>query len=416
MTFTNRPVDVHRAIVAQLVAGIARTPETVELRDVAVGPPRSLASDVPAAAELPAFDNSQMDGFAIRSADVRSSTPQRPAHLRVMGHLAAGEHGGQVGAGEAWAVMTGAPIPGGADAVVPIEESGFTSFPARDADAILTVTTPSPVGRFVRARGSDVRAGDPVGSVGSPVTPALVGALAATGVQRIAVQRPLRVLVIATGSELRRSGDPDRPGTILDANTLMLGALLTPLGVRVVERGPVPDDPRELMRLLESCCGEVDLVITAGGVSRGAHEVVRDCLAPRGVEFGTVAMQPGGPQGVGIVQLAGGELPVVALPGNPVSALVSAEVFLRPALLAATGRWAYRPASTAPLAEAAQSPAGKLQVRRGRQAHDGRIHFEGGTASHLLHAYARSTLLAFIPPETTTISVGDRVEFWRIDE
>lgn len=416
MTFTRRSVSQHQAVVVDLTARIPRHVERVSLREIAFGARRTLASDMAAGLDMPAFDNSQMDGSAVRAADVRAATMKRPVELPVTGHMAAGDHTGRVGIGEAWAVMTGAPIPDGADAVIPIEESNFDSFPARTDSATLSVSAPCSIGRYIRRRGSDIRAGERFASAGSPVTSALVGALASSGIEQLDVKRPLTALVIATGSELRHTGTPDRPGSILDANTLMLTSLLMSAGARVLTQESVPDDPDELLRVLDSRFGEMDLIVTAGGVSKGAHEVVRDCLEQRGVEFGSVAMQPGGPQGVGTACLASGDVPVIALPGNPVSALVSAEVFLRPALLAASGRWAFRPTHCGPLVEATSSPGGTLQVRRGRQLEDGRVAFEGGPSSHLLHAFARSTILAFIPPETTSLDAGDTVEFWRIND
>ncbi|MGB3480982.1 MAG: gephyrin-like molybdotransferase Glp [Mycobacterium sp.] len=416
MTFTRRSVSEHQNVVTELMMGIPRPVERATVREIAFGSRRTLAADLVAEFDMPTFDNSQMDGFAVRAADVRAATEKCPVELRVTGHMAAGDHTGLIGIGEAWAVMTGASIPDGADAVIPIEESNFDSFPDRADTATLRVSAPCPVGRFIRRRGSDIRGGERIVSAGSPVTSALVGALASSGIEQLDVKRPLTALIVATGSELRRPGAPDRPGSILDANTLMLTSLLTSVGVRVLTQESVPDDPDELLRVLDSRFGEMDLIVTAGGVSKGAHEVVRDCLEQRGIEFGSVAMQPGGPQGVGTAHLASGDVPVVALPGNPVSALVSAEVFLRPALLAASGRWAFRSAHRGPLAEATSSPAGTLQVRRGRQREDGRITFEGGPSSHLLHAFARSTVLVFIPPERTSMDVGDIVEFWRIND
>ncbi len=180
-----------------------------------------------------------------------------------------------------------------------------------------------------------------------------------------------------------------------------------------------PTTPIGCERSSTEHAAEVDLLITVGGVSAGAREVVRDALAPLGVQFGSVAMQPGGPQGLGAIEVAGRDqpLPVVSFPGNPVSALVSFELFLRPILRRLAG--ASRPERAivhAPLAAAADSPAGKHQVRRGRLDDVGAIELVGGASSHLLHSYANSSLLVHLPIGMEHADAGDRVEAWRIDD
>ncbi|MDQ1128610.1 gephyrin-like molybdotransferase Glp [Microbacterium sp. SORGH_AS_0888] len=413
--FARRSVTEHAEVVTALVAAIERRSEVLGITALETDHFRTLAEDVHAPAHLPPFDNSQMDGFAVHRADLLHARPDRPVRLAVTGHIAAGDPAGTLPQGEAWAVMTGAPLPVGADAVVPIEASGLGAFPRPDEAAAITVTATPAVDAFVRRAGSDVRAGDVIAPAGAALTPPLIGVLASAGVRRVAVLRPFTVLLIATGSELRRDGEHERPGSILDANTPGLTALLTAIGVRVITPGFVHDEPRQLLHAIEANAAEVDLVVTAGGVSAGAHEVVRDALAERGVAFGSVTMQPGGPQGVGRASIGPRDIPVVALPGNPVSALISAEVFLRPALLAAGGWWSQRPTVEAALTEAADSPAGKLQLRRARSTADGRIELVGGPGSHLLGAFARSDLLVLLPEHVARVEAGDIVRAWRIN-
>ncbi|PVE62149.1 molybdopterin molybdenumtransferase MoeA [Microbacterium testaceum] len=413
--FARRSVTEHCRLVAEMVAAIERPTASVELSALETDHYRTLAADVIAPGHLPPFDNSQMDGFAVHRADVVDARPEHPVLLPVTGHIAAGDAASALPRGEAWAVMTGAPIPVGADAVIPIESSGLTAFPSRGEVASLTVREVPVADAFVRRAGSDIRAGDVIAAAGAALTPALVGALASAGVRRLTVFRPFTVLLIATGSELRGQGETARPGSILDANTPALTALLTAIGVRVLTPGSVDDEPEQLLRAIDAHAHEVDLVVTAGGVSAGAHEVVREALGIRGVSFGSVAMQPGGPQGFGHLQVGTRRLPVVALPGNPVSALISAEVFVRPALLAAGGWWPGRPTVEAPITEDAESPAGRLQVRRARFTAAGRIEFVGGPGSHLLGSFARSDLLVLIPESVTRLEAGEIVRAWRIN-
>ncbi|MDQ1137787.1 molybdopterin molybdotransferase [Microbacterium sp. SORGH_AS 1204] len=413
--FARRSVEEHARAICEMISAVDRQSEVLSLGTLEADHFRTLAEDVLSPIDLPPFDNSQMDGFAVHRADFFNPRGDTPARLPITGHVAAGDESGPLPRGEAWAVMTGAPLPSGADAVVPIEASGMSAFPSPGEKATLSVATVPANDAFVRRAGSDVQAGSVIASAGAALTPALIGALASAGVRRVAVWRPFTVLLIATGSELRRIDDTERPGSILDANTPGLTALLTGIGVRVMTPGLVHDHPAELLDAIDAGGSGIDLIVTAGGVSAGAHEVVREALADRGVAFGSVSMQPGGPQGVGRVRVHGTDVPVVALPGNPVSALVSAEVFLRPAILAAGGWWPERPVVEAPITEATTSPAGRLQFRRARSTADGRIELVGGAGSHLLSAFARSDLLVMLPENVERVEAGDVVRAWRIN-
>ncbi|KQS09073.1 hypothetical protein ASG04_09295 [Curtobacterium sp. Leaf183] len=366
---------------------------------------RAVGSPIP----LPPFDNSQMDGFAVRAADAG-------AMLRVVAPIPAGVRPAPLPVGAAAPIMTGARIPADADAVFPVEATPPGSFP--DALALTTVVVPADLraGTFVRTTGSDLALDAPVVRAGALLTPAVLGALASAGVSRVELVRRPRVLVVSTGSELTgvgSTGSAAGSAGINDANSIALRAALAEVGVesRTVR---VPDDEARFLAALDDAVGDwADLVLTTGGISAGAYEVVRQALEPRGLVVTPVAMQPGGPQALGTVQLAGRPVPVVAFPGNPVSALVSFEVFLRPVLARAAGMDESRPSQVLPAASAAESPEGKHQVRRGRVV-DGLVHFVGGPSSHLLAHYADATHLVHVPVGTAAVAPGDPLTVWSL--
>jgi molybdopterin molybdotransferase len=223
----------------------------------------------------------------------------------------------------------------------------------------------------------------------------------------VSVLAPLRVLLVSTGDELQEPGSPLEPGRIYGANGASLTVALAECGVDLVGVEVVTDDAAALLRLLAARGAEADLVITTGGVSKGDYEVVRDALEPAGADFVSVAMQPGGPQGLGIAEL--GSL------RNPVSALVSFEMFVRPVIRALHGLPSRRPTSHAPLAEPVESSPVKHRVRRGVVDASGVVHLIGGAGSHLLHGYASSTVLVHLPAGVGHLA-GDEVEIWRIDD
>jgi len=231
------------------------------------------------------------------------------------------------------------------------------------------------------------------------------------------------VLLVSTGHEIRDPGSTLAPGQIFDANTVALTAALTAAGMSVRPAPCRSDDADDLLDLLERESerarqhgAPVDVVVTIGGVSAGAREVVRDALGPLGVDFMKVAMQPGGPQGFGLARVRGIEVPVVCLPGNPVSALVSFEAFLRPALLSALGvADPLREQRRGRAAHPFDSPATHHQLRRGIVRPDGSLELIGGPSSHLLHSFANSTVLVHVPVGVTAVAEGDELDYWRID-
>jgi molybdopterin molybdotransferase len=407
-----RTVDEHRAVVAALLAPAAATEE------VAVGEAlgRVLAADVVAAVSLPSFDNSAMDGYAVRAAELAGASPGAPVVLPVAADIPAGRTDvPPLEPGTVHRIMTGAPLPAGADAVLPVEQT--------DGEVVKVSLRAAPrVGDYVRRAGEDVTAGDVVLTAGTVLGPAQVGVAAAVGAAAVPVRRRPVVLVLSTGSELVAPGEPLRPGQIYESNGPMLAAAVTEAGGRAELLRFVPDDVGQFLdRLAERLSGRaegdrVDLVLTSGGVSAGAYEVVKDAFTGRGVEFAKVAMQPGGPQGAGRVDALGG-VAVVTLPGNPVSSHVSFEVFVRPALRAALGHpRTRRPVRTAVLGERWTSPQGRRQFRRGVLDPDGVTVREVGTAgSHMLGALARAEYLVVVPEETTELQVGAEVEILALD-
>ncbi len=441
-TETMRTIEDHRREVTALVTGSLGPLEaetlTVSGAALTAAPDayahRVLAHDLLAPSSLPAFDNSQMDGYAVIAAELASASADRPVTLAVARRVAAGDPFSQHRPGTATPVMTGAPIPVGADAVVQIERADPPVFTPDDgvqgaggaalaaaAAAAHRVAFAAPVatGTFVRAAGSDVTAGQTLLRAGTTLGPAHYGVIAGTGATEVAVRRRPRVLLVSTGHEIREPGSALAPGQIYDANTVALTSALQGIGCAVTAAPCRSDDADELLGLLADHASGTDLVVTVGGVSAGAREVVRDALGPLGVSFMKVAMQPGGPQGFGLARLSGaaaGEMPVVCLPGNPVSALVSFEVFLRPALLAALGATTVlRERRRGRAAHPFDSPATHHQLRRARVLPDGTLELVGGPSSHLLHSYAESTALVHVPLGVSVVAAGDELDYWRID-
>lgn len=398
--------------------------ERVDLAEATTAFGRVLAADVVSTIAVPPFTNSQMDGYAVCAADLSTATADSPVRLAVGPTSAAGDPIREHPQGTVTPVMTGAPIPNGADAVVPIEVVDPPFFvgigeSSHDAPRGTTVAFASPVeaGAFVRQTGVDLSPGATILTAGTRLGPVQLGSLAAGGVTAVDVRPRPVVLLLSTGHELRAPGETLVPGQIHDANTSSLTAALHEAGA-VPVCVSTPDDSAAVLAAIDAH-PSADLVVTTGGVSAGAFEVVRDALEPAGVRFGHVAMQPGGPQGFGVARVATAsghrEVPVVAFPGNPVSALLSFEMFLRPVLRTAAALTPDRIATMAPLAHAITSPVGKHQIRRGMLRVDGSVEV-GAPGSHLLHDYARATVLAHVPIGVDELPAGAEVEIWRIDE
>ncbi len=400
-----RPVEEHAAAVAALVA-----PTGTETVPLAEARDRVLAADLASPIALPPFANSAMDGYAVRAADLATL----PATLPVPEDVPAGRlDGPPLAPGTAHRIMTGAPLPEGADAVVQVEwtDGGLPG-------ATVTVAKAVEVGQSVRGAGEDVTAGQVVLSAGTVLGPAQIGLAAAVGAAELEVHRRPRVLVLSTGSELVAPGEPLHHGQIHESNGPMLAAAVDDAGGQARLLRFVPDDVEEFLATLDAALAEpTDLVITSGGVSAGAYEVVKDAFATRGVTFSKVAMQPGMPQGAGRYERDGRGVAVVTLPGNPVSSLVSFEVFVRPVLRAAAGQpQPGRARVTARVSEGLRSPAGRRQFRRGLlDAVSGTVSPVGAAGSHLLAALAHADCLFVVGEDVTEVAAGTEVEVWLLD-
>lgn len=360
-----------------------------------------LAEAVAASWPLPSFDNSSMDGYAVRAADVAGASEGSPVRLPVRGDIAAGQEAAdRLEPGTAVRIMTGAPVPEGADAVVPVE---WTDAATDD----VAITRVPDAGAHIRLRGEDVAAGQVVLEPGTAINARVIAMLAAVGLAEVPVHRRPRVTVISTGDELVDPGVEPGPGQIVDSNSYMLTAAVREAGAEAVRVGPVRDDEQELERVLREEASRSDLILTSGGVSMGAYDTVKAVLTRMGgVEFVKVAMQPGMPQGAGHI----GSTPIVTLPGNPVSSFVSFEVFVRPVIRKLLGHHVgERPRLHAICAREFSSPLGKVQFARVRLGmRDGLLWAEpeGGQGSHIIGGLARADGLAVIPEDVATVTVG----------
>jgi molybdopterin molybdotransferase len=344
-----------------------------------------------------------MDGYAVLADDVAGATADRPVSLPVAEDIPAGRTDElTLKPGTAHRIMTGAPVPAGATAVVPVEATN-------GATDTVEIRASATSGQHIRRAGEDVTSGATVLSAGHVVTPATLGLAAALGLGALSVHPRQRVLVMSTGSELVAPGTPLQPGQIYESNAVMLAAAVRDAGADVVATPMTGDDVEIFRDALDRYAGDADLIITTGGVSAGAYEVVKDALVGA-VDFVKVAMQPGMPQGCGTV--AG--TPIITLPGNPVSALVSFEVFVRAPLRRAMGLpHPDRPRRGAVLTEDLTSPRGKRQFRRGvLDAQSGTVTSYGPPASHHLRWLASANCLLEIDEDVDRLTAGSQVTVW----
>ena len=396
--------------LAEILAAIRPlTPRELSLEDADGG---VLAEDITAQWPLPPFDNSAMDGYAVRAADLAAATAEHPVTLPVTGEVAAGdtrEH--QVAPGSCLRIMTGAPMPAGADAVVPVEltDGGIAQVAIRQA---------ARPGDSVRRAGGDAAPGDALLAAGIRLGPAALGLLAASGRASVLARPRPRMTVLSTGNELAAPGTPVTRGQIWESNSFMLASAARQAGAVAARQASVPDDPAKVLAVIEDAAGRADLLVTSGGVSMGGeHDVVKAALEKLGtVGFRKVAMQPGMPQGFGMVGAA--STPIMTLPGNPVSAYVSFQLFVRPALRALQGKASghqrtARAVLTAPL----RSPRDKRSFLRGVLADDGtEVTPLSGQASHQLAALARANALIVVPEQVVAMQEGDVAEVLCLDD
>jgi molybdopterin molybdotransferase len=363
---------------------------------------RVAAEDVPSPVNLPPFDSSAMDGFAVRAQDT-------PGSLPVVFHVAAGSPAPRpLGRGEAMGIGTGGALPAGADAVIPIEYVVH-----RDNNVEIAETVAS--GANVRPVGGDLRQDEVVVSAGTMLGPAQVGALAAAGVAQVACARRPRAAVLATGSELRAPGEPLRPGQIYEANGPILDAQLRSAGAEVERLPPVADD-EDAHREAIARGLEADVLLTTGGVSVGVHDLVRQVESELGVRevFWGVSVKPGKPISFGVRE---GRL-VFGLPGNPVSALVGFELFVRPAVLALQGAAQPGPDwERGRLTESVRANPGRDELIRARaKVGDEGIELEplAGRESHMIARAAGANTLVLVPRGGGDVAVGSTVRYLRL--
>ena len=375
----------------------------------------TLREPVRAALDIPVFDNSAMDGFAVRFADVAHASPENPAILRVVADLPAGTSDDPpLAPGEAARIMTGSPVPSDADAIVPFEdtEGGL-------ADSLRNTTVrraPRTAGAFVRRAGDDLRADDVVLETGVVLGPLQIAAATAAGRTHAVVSARPRVGIVSTGSELAPAGTPLRRGQIPESNGVLLAGLVAAAGAEVVAQVVVDDEGEALRNAVAALlAAPVDAVVFSGGVSAGAFEVVRTELAAA-MTFTRVAMQPGKPQGFGTLPTPTGIALLFGLPGNPVSAAVSFEVFVRPALLTMQGRRAVERARlTLPAGTSWRTPEGRRQYLPAvidTSAPTWTVHpaTAGGSGSHLAGGLGLARALAVVPADVAEVHEGDPVQ------
>ncbi|HJQ01134.1 MAG TPA: gephyrin-like molybdotransferase Glp [Jatrophihabitans sp.] len=366
-----------------------------------------LAEQVFADAPLPGFDSSAVDGYAVRAVDLTEASADNPIVLPVVGDVMAGQRSAAgMGPGLCMRIVTGAPVPPGADAVIPLEETD-------GGLARVAIRRSARTGDCLRRAGEDLAAGALALGAGATLGPQQLALLAAVGHDRVVAQPRPRVVVISTGSELVEVGKRPGFGEVTDCNSYLLAAAARDAGADAYRVGIVPDDHARLLDLLDSQLSRSDLIVTTGGLGSGASDIVKDTLTQLGsVEFTSIAMQPGSTHGFGT--LGRDRTPIFCLSGNPVAALVSFEVFVRPAIRKLLGkRNVHRQNIQAIALERMESREGSREFRRGllHREPDGRysVSLVGGRGSHLVAALAASNCLVIIEEDVTEVVPGSRV-------
>ena len=364
----------------------------------------ALAEDIVADQDVPPFRNSAMDGYALRGADVAKV----PVTLRVTGDIAAGATPkGSVAAGEAMRIMTGAPMPDGADTVVRVEDTD-------NRTDIVTITAPTTLGTSVRAAGEDLRRGETILRRGTVLRAAEIGVLATLGRATVQVVPRPRVAVLSTGDELVELDEALKPGQIRDANRYSLSSAVRAMGATPIPLGIVRDTVDDLRRALRDAAARADVIVTSGGVSVGDHDHVKPVVDELGsMDFWSIAIRPGRPLAFGEID---GKL-IFGLPGNPVSALLGFELFVRPAVLKLAGRTLlHRPRATATLDDALDTPPGLRFFARGiYDAAAGTVRTTGPQGSGILRSMALANCFIDVPETVRHLDHGARVTVIRID-
>jgi molybdopterin molybdotransferase len=383
-----------------------------------------VADDVISPLDIPPLDNTAMDGYAVRAADTAGAGESSPITLRVVGELAAGYlFDGEVAPGTAVRIMTGAPMPRGADAVVPFEETdepsgrAFGSFAkSRDAVGVLKAAAP---GANIRRAAEDVCRGQPIIPKGTVLRPAQIGVLASLGLATVRVHRRPIVAVLSTGDEVREPGTPLQPGQIYDSNAYSVSAMVAANGGIPKRLGIARDTVEALTAKLREGL-DADMLVTSAGVSRGDYDVVKDVLAKEGeVDFWTVRMRPGKPLAFGAFRSGGRRVPHLGLPGNPVSSMVSFELFGRPAIYKMLGRGDWERPRVRAVAEEAipNTDARRVFARAIVTQRDGRYYaaLTGPQGSGMLTSMAQANALAVVPEDVPGVQPGDEVDAILLD-
>lgn len=393
-------VEAYQAAILSAIAPLASTSLELAAAEGCV-----LAEDVTAAVALPSFDNSSMDGYAVRAADVADATQVSPVTVRVTGEIAAGDTGvHRLAPGSAIRIMTGAQMPAGADAVVPVEWTDGGS-------AEVVVYRAAAEGNAVRYVGGDATKGETLLTAGTRLRPMHIAVAASAGRKAVTVRPRPRVVVLSTGDELAEPGTPLVPGRIWDSNSYMIAAAAREAGAVAYRHSVVPDDPAGVLPALEEQLVRADLLVTTGGVSMGGeHDVVKAALRELGtVTFRKVAMQPGMPQGFGVIG-GGNKVPIFTLPGNPVSAYVSFQMFVRPAIAALQGADDLSlPSVRAMLTGPVRSPSGRRSYLRG-VLEGAKVTPLSGQQSHQIASLGRANALITVPEWETQLPAGDTVD------
>ena len=397
-----RTLSVDEAL-DRILARVERLPsERIALLD-ALG--ATLDRDVVADRDVPPFRNSAMDGYAVRGADVDTA----PVRLTVTGEIAAGAiPQGSVGAGEAMRIMTGAPMPDGADTVVRVEDTD-------NRTDTVTITVPTKTGLSVRAAGEDLKAGETILRAGTVLRAGEIGVLATLGHGTIGVTKRPRVAVLSTGDELVELDEPLAPGRIRDANRYSLSAAVRAVGATALPLGIVRDTADDLRRALRDAAGQADVIVTSGGVSVGDHDHVKPVVDELGaMDFWSIAVRPGRPLAFGVID---GKL-IFGLPGNPVSSLLGFELFVRPALLKMAGRTKLqRPRVTARLEDALDTPPGLRFFARGvYDPTTNTVRTTGPQGSGILRSMALANCFIDIPDTVQHVDRGGDVTVIRTDQ
>lgn len=401
----DRSLTVDEALERILGGVLSLPPHEVALLD-ALG--AVLAEDAVAVHDVPPFTNSAMDGYAVRGEDVATA----PARLRVVGAIAAGAYPSElVGPGEAMRIMTGAPMPDGADTVVRVEDTD-------NGMDVVTIKRATERGLSVRGRGEDLRAGEVVIPRGTVLRPAEIGVLATTGRPRVHVVRRPRVAVLSTGDEVVELDAPIQPGQIRDANRYSLSAAVGAAGCVAWTLGIVGDTPEALRAALRDA-SSADAVVTSGGVSVGDHDHVKPVVSEMGtMDFWSIAIRPGRPLAFGELRDGPRRVPIFGLPGNPVSSLLTFELFVRPALLRMAGHAnVARPRARARLLERVDKPAQLRFFARGiHDASDDTVRTTGPQGSGILRSMSLANCLIDLPPGRERHEPGETVDLILTDQ